>query len=71
MCLLRSEERNGDSARLRCLFRYLLTGISGIFGNNLPLSFSTALANSTKPLNVKVPGLFRYLGGQQESPESS
>ena len=41
-------------------FTILLTGISGIFVNNLPLSFSTALAHSTKPPNAKIPGLFRY-----------
>ena len=44
----------------------LLTGISGIFVNNLPLSFSTALAHSAKPANAKPPppGLFRYCFGK-------
>ena len=41
-------------------FTVLLTGISGIFVNSLPLSFSTALAHSAKPPNAKIPGLFRY-----------
>ena len=45
-------------------FTILLTGISGIFVNNLPLSFSTALAHSSKPPNAKIPGLFRYFFGQ-------
>ena len=45
-------------------FTILLTGISGIFVNNLPLSFSTALAHSAKPPNAKIPGLFRYFFGK-------
>ena len=45
-------------------FTVLLTGISGIFVNSLPLSFSTALAHSAKPPNAKIPGLFRYFFGE-------
>ena len=45
-------------------FTILLTGISGIFVNNLPLSFSTALAHSSKPPNAKIPGLFRFFLGK-------
>ena len=45
----------------------LFTGISGIFVNNLPLSFSATLARSSKPPNAKIPGLFRYFGGARTS----
>ena len=45
-------------------FTTLLTGISGSFVNNRPLSFSTALAHSAKPPNAKIPGLFRYFFGK-------
>jgi hypothetical protein len=45
-------------------FTVLLTGISGIFVNNLPLSFSTALAHRAKPPNANIPGLFRYFVGK-------